>query len=561
MSTFDSLTGNLTPQSTLMQRYLIVQLAGRGGMSAIYQALDMHRNRQPVAIKEMSQQNLTEQERTDAVARFRQEAHLLGNLKHPNLPRIYDAFDVGGRSFLVMDFIEGKTLLQLLQQAGQPLPVDQVLHYANQLCDVLAYLHQQQPPIIFRDLKPTNVMATRDGHIYLIDFGIARFFKEGQPQDTVMLGSPGYAPPEQHGSGQTTPRSDLYALGATLHCCLSNRDPYHATNRFTFASLQQLNPQVPLELDQIISRLLSLDESKRPSSALEVKQTLLHIRQQAWRTSAHIPALPVPSAAPTQYMAPMPPPLYQATQPALEQTGAQDKLILPAPPSLPTQVPGLQPTMPSIGGQPYPSHPPTQFVRQAARPAPFWTLGFVLVFLLLLALTVGGSILTFNIPNPYGPENPAGLDHATETGLALLTLVVSFTTLLRARSWLAGCAFLLNGAAILWLGLGFLQQTLQDMQTSTRLFVQFSPVQLSQTLLYAPLIAGASFLFWLFIRPATWSQRLWLVLFGSAVCLCTLAQTLYLDNTIPKHLLLLALLIVFIQGLLVAGQIAHQARK
>src|SRR5437879_9832503 len=156
----------------------------------------MKQGQRRVAIKEMSLENLDAVEQQDALVRFQQEAHLLETLNHPNLTRIYDAFSEGGRSFLVMDYIDGKTLLQLLQTRGEPLPVDQVMRYAEQLCDVLTYLHQHNPPIIFRDLKPTNVMATQDGHIYLIDFGIARFFKEGQNQDTTVLGSPGYAPPE-----------------------------------------------------------------------------------------------------------------------------------------------------------------------------------------------------------------------------------------------------------------------------------------------------------------------------------------------------------------------------
>lgn len=563
MSTFDSLTGNLTPQSILAQRYLIVQLAGRGGMSAIYQALDMHREQQRVAIKEMSQQNLDEQERLDAMARFRQEAHLLGTLKHPNLPRIYDAFGSGGRSFLVMDFIEGKTLLQLLQEAGQPLPVDQILHYAIQLCDVLTYLHQQHPPIIFRDLKPTNVMATQEGHVYLIDFGIARFFKEGQPQDTVMLGSPGYAPPEQHGSGQTTPRSDLYALGATLHCCLSNRDPYHATNRFTFAPVRQLNPHVPVELDQLILRLLSLDENKRPASAWEVKQTLIQIRQQAHHQSAHMPALLSPSSAPTHYVNATTAPMYQATQPALhEQVGPQDKLILHAPPQPMTYAPDTLPMTPPVQGQasvPYPyTNQPRRYTVTQTR---LWTPGFLLTFLLLLALTVGGSLLTFNIANPYGPGNPAGLDHATEAVLAALALLVSFTTLIRARSWLAVLAFLLDVAAMLGLGPVFLQQTLNDMQSPAHLLLQFNPTQISQILLYASLTAGVSILLWLLHRNMSWSQRLWFVLLGGAICLCAFLQASYIDNAVPKHLLLLSVLIVFIQGLLVAGQIAHHRKE
>lgn len=561
MSTFDSLTGNLTPQSMLMQRYLIVQLAGRGGMSAIYQALDTHMGRQRVAIKEMSQQNLNAQERLEAVARFRQEAQLLGMLKHPNMPHIYDAFDTGGRSFLVMDFIEGQTLLQLLQGAGQPLAVHQVLHYATQLCDVLTYLHQQQPPIIFRDLKPTNVMVTPHGHVYLIDFGIARFFKEGQPQDTVMLGSPGYAPPEQHGSGQTTPRSDLYALGATLHCCLSNRDPYHATNRFTFAPVRQFNPQVPVALEQLIQRLLSPDESKRPLSALEVKQTLIQIHQQEQHNHAPSPLLPAPSSAPTQYVGPGQPPVYQATQPALDPAGAQDKLILHALPQPIVQTPATLPMTPDTHRQIHPRHYPAQAIGQTIAPTRLWTRGFLLTFLLSLALTVGGSILAFNIANPYGSANPAGLDHATEAALTALALLISFTTLIRVRHWLAGLAFLLNGVAILSLGLAFLQLTLNDMQSSTHIFIQFNSTQMSQILLYAPLVAGISLLLWHLCPGPSWGQRLQLALFGGAVCLCALLQGLYVDSDVPKHMLLLGILIILIQSLLVAGQIAHQGQK
>lgn len=549
MATFDRLTGNLAPQSILMQRYLIVHLAGRGGMSAIYQALDMRTDQRRVAIKEMSEQNLDEHERAAAVARFQQEAHLLGALRHPNMPHIYDAFEVEGRSFLVMDFIEGKTLLQLLQESGQPLPVDRMLFYADQLCDVLNYLHQQRPSIVFRDLKPTNVMVTPQGHVYLIDFGIARFFKEGQPQDTFMLGSPGYAPPEQHGSGQTSPRSDLYALGATLHCCLSKRDPYHATERFVFPPLRQLNPTVPVELEQLIQRLLALDENKRPASALEVKQALARIQ----RNSTPMPAMPPPPSAPTHYVGPVQMPVYQATQPALGPGGeAGEKLILRAVPQ------AVSPTVPS------PATPgaaaPVQRTGQAAVPLRLWTPGFVLAFFCLLVLTLGGSVLTFNIASPYGPGNPAGLDHATEFALAALALLISFTTLIRARNWLAALTFLLNLAVLTGLGLVFLRQALSDMHSAFQPIVQFDATQVAQVLLYGSLGAGLSLFCWLLYLRASWGERLLLFLLGGAVALCALFQVSYADDMVPKHLLLLSILIVFIQGVLLAGQVARRQK-
>src|SRR5581483_11554117 len=183
MSTYDSHTERLAPQTLLQQRYFIVGQAGRGGMGTVYQATDLRIAGRYVAIKEMRQAKLSEAELAEATARFQQEAAMLGTLSHPNLPRISDSFSEQGRFYLVMDYIEGRTLQQLLKEAqGRPLPVAQVLSYALQLCDVLGYLHRRNPPIIFRDVKPSNVMVNANGQIFLIDFGIARFFKEGQQQ-------------------------------------------------------------------------------------------------------------------------------------------------------------------------------------------------------------------------------------------------------------------------------------------------------------------------------------------------------------------------------------------
>jgi serine/threonine protein kinase len=535
----------------LGQRYLIVRLAGRGGMSAIYQAVDVKQKQQRVAIKEMSLENLDAGERQDALARFQQEAHLLETLHHPNLTRIYDAFSENGRSFLVMDYIEGQTLLQLLQEAGKPLPVEQVMHYAEQLCDVLIYLHQHNPPIIFRDLKPTNVMATPDGHVYLIDFGIARFFKEGQSQDTTVLGSPGYAPPEQHGSGQTNPRSDLYALGATLHCCLSNRDPYHATDRFTFAPVRQFNPLVPEELDQLILRLVALDPARRPANALEVKQALMRIRQQSGQKNNSAPVAQVPStasSAPTQYMQPSQS-AYQPTVPVGGQiTGTQEKLILR----------GVPPTAAMTPATSYPSVTPSSAASgytgpTAARRA--WTPGFMIVFLLFLLLALGGSILTFNIPDPYGPGNHAGLDHVTEFVLAILALFIALSNLLTVRSAFASLATLGSGVALIAASSGFLFQTLRDIQNTGFAYAQI-PIGtlLNVGLLAANIIA----LLWLLPPRLTWGDRFWLLLLFGVSSLCAYLQTLFLDIDENKHFLLLAALILFMQGALLAGQLVRR---
>jgi WD40 repeat protein len=194
---------------------------------------------------------------------------------HPHLPRIYEQFEEVGRWYLVMDYIEGQTLEQyLLGRPGRRVPLEEALAIGIQLCAVLDYLHTRQPPIIFRDLKPTNVMRAPDGHLYLIDFGIARHFKPGQAKDTQAMGSPGYAAPEQYGRRQTTPRSDLYSLGATLHRLQSGEDPAEAP--FCFSPLPRGTAR-EASLAQLIERLLEMDEQKRPASAGAVRDELLKL--------------------------------------------------------------------------------------------------------------------------------------------------------------------------------------------------------------------------------------------------------------------------------------------
>jgi tetratricopeptide (TPR) repeat protein len=255
-------------------------------MGAVYKAIDTSFNNRAVAIKEMSRVGLTPARLQDTEEAFQREANLLSGLLHRNLPRIYDHFTENERSYLVMDFIEGQTLEEYLEQeGGGPLPLEQVLEWGEELCDVLSYLHEQQPPIIFRDLKPSNVMIDKRGHIFLIDFGIARLFKPGQSHDTVALGSPGYAAPEQYGKAQSTPRSDIYSLGALLHCLLTGVDP--SEQPFAFRSASQLNPEVPADLEHLLKQMLEMDADQRPASAQEVLKTLRLVNQQ--RLSGTLP--------------------------------------------------------------------------------------------------------------------------------------------------------------------------------------------------------------------------------------------------------------------------------
>ncbi|MBE3557599.1 MAG: tetratricopeptide repeat protein [Ktedonobacteraceae bacterium] len=274
---FKHTTGELPEQTLLNGRYQLETRIGQGGMGAVYKAVDIRFNNRPVAIKEMSRAGLSDTHAQEAESAFEREANLLADLMHPNLPRIYDHFTENERSYLVMDFIEGKTIEDYLEQAGGgPLPLEQVLRWAEELCDVLSYLHSHQ--IIFRDLKPSNVMIGESGHVYLIDFGIARIFKPGQLHDTVALGSPGFAAPEQYGKTQSTPRSDIYSLGALLHCLLTGVDP--SEQPFFFRPASELNPAVPLALSDLLQRMLEMNAEKRPASAQEVALALKQIEQQ-----------------------------------------------------------------------------------------------------------------------------------------------------------------------------------------------------------------------------------------------------------------------------------------
>jgi len=286
---------SLLPQSLLKQRYRIVAQIGKGGFGEVYKAVDNQFGGRLVAIKSMSLDGLNSREAIEAAQAFEREALMLANLMHPNLPSIYDYFNENRRSYLVMSFIEGMTLEDYLKLRGGRLPVEKVLPIGIQLCSVLGYLHKRQPAIIFRDLKPANVMRTPDRQLYLIDFGVARLFKHGQARDTIALGSPGYAAPEQYGKAQTTPQADIYSLGATLHHLLSGTDPSEAP--FMFAPLHIV--AYP-DLNGLIMHMLETNPGKRPMSMSTVKQELQRIAIEYKATH------PLQTGVPNSYQPPQP---------------------------------------------------------------------------------------------------------------------------------------------------------------------------------------------------------------------------------------------------------------
>jgi len=273
-------TGALIAGNLLESRYRVVSLVGKGGFGAVYEARDERfQAKRIVAIKEMSDGHLTPAERAQAIADFRQEADLLVQLKHPNLPDVSDFFEEGGKAYLVMEFIEGKTLEKEQEDAAGPLDENRVMGWALQLCDVLGYLHTQPQPIIFRDMKPSNVMITKSGQIKLIDFGIARIFKSAAAKDTTSLGSRGYAPLEQYGRGQSDARSDIYALGATLYDLLTKEVPADAPTRrinpLLFQTPRQLNPRISQAVENIVLKAMEQEPKDRFQSTAEMAQAIM----------------------------------------------------------------------------------------------------------------------------------------------------------------------------------------------------------------------------------------------------------------------------------------------
>jgi serine/threonine protein kinase len=255
----------------LNRRYMIVRTIGQGGMGAVYQARDI--KRQTIyAIKEMSLSMVPPAERKQAIANFKAEAKMLAGLSHPNLPTFSGFFTEGARHFLVMEYIDGFTLEEYLERNHAPFPERRVLGWARQLCDVLNYLHSQHPPIIFRDMKPGNIMLTRNGRVKLIDFGIARLFQHSSSHDTQLLGTPGFAPPEQYGKSQTDERSDIYSLAITLFQLMTNT---LSEKGFGLHDVQAINSTISLPVARALEKASALDPAERFQSVEAFRRALL----------------------------------------------------------------------------------------------------------------------------------------------------------------------------------------------------------------------------------------------------------------------------------------------
>ncbi len=261
---------------TLAKRYLIQGILGVGGMGSVYSAQDLHfpNTVKLVAVKEMINRALDPLVRDSIVRNFEREANILASLDHRSIPRIYDYFSINERSYLVEEYVSGKDLEKIIKSNTEFIPVERVTPWGIELCEVLEFLHGHKPEnIIFRDMKPSNVMINNHDHVVLVDFGIAKPFQAGEKG--TMIGTEGYSPPEQY-RGEASPLADIYALGATLHHLFTRKDPrLEAPFSFKERPIRKINPQVPPALESVIYKALCYNPEERFQSASEMKQALI----------------------------------------------------------------------------------------------------------------------------------------------------------------------------------------------------------------------------------------------------------------------------------------------
>lgn len=244
-------------------KYKVLNIIGRGGMSTVYLAMNEKANKQ-WAIKEIRKGDYRK------LQLDKKEIDMMKKLKHPHLPSIVDVIEEENRLLIVMDYIEGRSLAELLEEQGAQ-PVETVLSWAEQLCDVLAYLHGRTPPIIYRDMKPGNVMLKPDGTLMLIDFGAAREYKPQNLKDTILLGTRGYAAPEQYrADGQSDARTDIYCLGVMLFQLLTGENPHE------LRPVRELKPELSSGLELILNKCTRIKKEERYQSAEELLYAIRH---------------------------------------------------------------------------------------------------------------------------------------------------------------------------------------------------------------------------------------------------------------------------------------------
>ncbi len=277
----------LTPGIILRERYKILELIGQGGMGAVYKAEDLRLAGRLCAIKEVLPLGVLYGDELDAYReQFFQEASILARLDHPNLPKVSDYFSDEGREYLVMDYVEGQDLREIINDArrkGEFLPEEQVLDWIEQLCDTLTYLHTRTPPVLHRDIKPSNIKLTPSGRIKLVDFGLVKLLTTDDSRTVTVVqgrGTVQYTPLEQYGgdTGHTDVRSDLYALGATCYHLVTLQPPVDARQRFlrpgSLPYPRTINPNVSPALERAILAAMAMHPDDRPPSVEDFQEML-----------------------------------------------------------------------------------------------------------------------------------------------------------------------------------------------------------------------------------------------------------------------------------------------
>jgi serine/threonine protein kinase len=370
-------------------RYVIKKVLGQGGMGTALLAIDNRLDGKPVIIKELISDSADPSRFQEDVRNFKREMITLAHLDHPLIPNVTDHFQEGTRYFMVQEYVDGENLEERISRLNAPMREQDVLVYASEVLDILDYLSLQTPPIVHRDIKPANIIiGAKDKKAHLVDFGIARAdeARNAQRKQTAALGTPGYAPPEQY-QGNADPRSDLYALGATLHHLLTNRDP-RLHPPFNYPPVRTLNPQLSLEIERVLTRALHNDVNQRYQSAAQMKRDLDDILYKRFGISGNIDSYTVGTLATlgagTSGQPASGSPLLSA------QPGTANSLSQPVlPPQQPYPAPSAYPsTPPSIGLVPTPTHlQQPQSRRRVGLP--------VVLLLVIVALLSGGTFAAF----------------------------------------------------------------------------------------------------------------------------------------------------------------------
>ncbi len=379
----------LTPGSRVQGgRYVIKKVLGQGGMGAALLATDLRLDSKPVVIKELISDNTDPAKLQEDVRNFKREVATLAHLDHPLIPNVTDHFQEGSRYFMVQEYAEGENLEERMDRVNQPMKERDALGYASQVLDILDYLAQETPPIVHRDIKPANIIiGNKDKRAHLVDFGIARaeVTRNAQRKQTSALGTPGYAPPEQY-QGNADPRSDLYALAATLHHLLTNRDPRNHPP-FTYPPVRTLNPQLSPDIERVLNRALMNDPNQRYQSAAAMKQAIDDILLKRFgvsdTNSSYVLGTSGPMAAMNAANAPTVPsaPYQQPTQ------KARPTAVTPATPysPAPRQQVAPPPPPPSWQSSPY---PPVGAVPPQRQPKSNFARNLILLLLVILLIAV-----------------------------------------------------------------------------------------------------------------------------------------------------------------------------